>query len=127
MNFPHNKTNIKKIVIDNVLEINDQSYCILSGPPCIGAGTLEKGGGGWGGWRGSGWFKVPEIDTVSQLRFAHFGYLFPPELGQIQIRQIVIKDMTFENVQMNWKVHHDKAIITVFRYFFLLQMNVHFR
>ena len=30
-------SNIKKLIrfIDDVLEINDQSHCILSGPPCM--------------------------------------------------------------------------------------------
>ena len=36
MNFPHNEIKINSIFIDDVLEINDQSRCILSGPPCIG-------------------------------------------------------------------------------------------
>ena len=41
MNFPHNKKKKKKKknqfrFIDDVLEINDQSRCILFGPPCIG-------------------------------------------------------------------------------------------
>ena len=40
MNLPHNKNkknkkNKKICFIDDVLEINDQICCILSGPPCI--------------------------------------------------------------------------------------------
>ena len=34
-NFPYNKIKNQFRFIDDVLEINDQSRCILSGPPCI--------------------------------------------------------------------------------------------
>ena len=34
MNFPQRNKNQFRF-IDDVLEINDQSRCILSGPPCI--------------------------------------------------------------------------------------------
>ena len=35
MDFLPSKKKKKKSFIDDVLEINDQSRCILSGPPCI--------------------------------------------------------------------------------------------
>ena len=35
MNFLPSRIKNKSVFIDDVLEINDQSHCILSGPPCI--------------------------------------------------------------------------------------------
>ena len=50
MNFLPSK--IKKIrFIDDVLEINDQSRCILSGPPCIGRPVEFCNCGPWFGGR----------------------------------------------------------------------------
>ena len=40
INLPHNKNKNQFRFIDDVLEINDQSRSILSGPPCIASENL---------------------------------------------------------------------------------------